>query len=89
MAKRSAIGRLASANTKARFAEELSSHTSLTSDEIKELFPIKSDRQELLELIKIVNSDAADKEKRAQIAEKIGKVGGAVIKVVKKFATGL
>jgi hypothetical protein len=89
MAKQSAIGKLASATTKAEFADELSSYTSLTSEEIKELFPAKSDREELLELMKIVNSDASDKEKKAELTAKIGKVSGAAIKIAKKFATGL
>ena len=86
MAKRSAIGRLASVKTKKQFADELSSYTTLTSNEIQNLFPTKSDREELMELIKIVNSDASDKEKKAKLIEKIGKISGAVIKIGKKFA---
>jgi hypothetical protein len=89
MAKRSAVGKLASSKTKAQFAEELSSYTSLTADEIKDLFPTKSDREELLELIKIVNSDANDKQKKAELVQKISQIGGAVIKIGKKFATGI
>ena len=42
----------------------------------KVLFPKKSDREQLVELLKIVNSDADDKAKKAELAEKIGKVGG-------------
>ena len=40
-------------------------------------------------LITIVNSDASDKEKKAELTEKIGKVSGAVIAIGKKFVTGL
>lgn len=89
MAKRSPVGKLASAKTKSQFAEELSSYTTLTADEAKQLFPTASDREELLELIKIVTSDASDKEKKAEVIEKIGKVSGAVIKLGKKFALGV
>lgn len=89
MAKRSAIGKLAGAKTKKQFANELSSYTTLTSDEIQNLFPKKSDREELLELIKIINSDADDKEKKAELIDKIGKVSGAIIKIGKKFVTSL
>lgn len=89
MAKRSAIGKLASTKTKKEFADELSSHTTLTSEEVQNLFPKKSDREELLELIKIVNSDASDKEKKAKLIEKIEKVSGAVIKMGKRFVTSL
>ncbi|NLX26399.1 MAG: hypothetical protein GXY61_10645 [Lentisphaerae bacterium] len=83
MPKKSDIGKLASAKTKVQFADELSSYTTLTADQIKELFPTKSDLDELMELITIVNSDADEKTKQAQLAENIGKVGGAVIKLVK------
>ncbi len=89
MPKKSKIGELASAGTKAKFGNQLSSYTSLTADEIKVLFPNKSDREELVELLRIVNSDADDKTKKAELKEKIGKVGGAVIKIAKKFALGL
>jgi len=88
MPRKSRIGELASAATKAEFGDQLSSYTSLTADEIKVLFPKKSDREELVELLRIVNSDADDKTKKAELAEKIGKVGGAVIKIAKKFAVG-
>lgn len=89
MAKQSAIGKLAGSKTKAQFAEKLASYTSLTSDEVKELFPTKSDREELLALIKIVNSDATEKQKKAELTAKIGKVGGAIIKIGKRFAAGM
>jgi hypothetical protein len=89
MPKKSKIGELASAATKAEFGDKLSSYTSLTAREIEVLFPKKTDREELIELLRIVNSDADDKRKRAELTEKIGKVGGAVIKIVKKFALGL
>lgn len=79
----------ASAKTKEKFADKLSSYTTLTADEIQGLFPEPSDREELIELIKIVNSDASDKEKKAELAEKIGKVSGVVIAIGKKFVTGL
>jgi len=86
MPKKSKIGRLASAATKAKFAEELSSYTSLTSEEVKELFPKKTDREELIELLKIVNSAADENVKKAELVEKISKVSGAVIRLAKKFA---
>jgi hypothetical protein len=89
MAKRSEIGKLASAKTKKEFADKLSSYTTLTAEEIKQLFPKKSDREELMELITIVNSDASDKEKKAKLVEKISKVSGAVIAIGKKFVTGM
>ncbi len=89
MAKRSGIGKLASAKTKKEFADKLSSYTTLTAEEIQQLFPKKSDREELMELVKIVNSDADDKEKKTKLVGNISKVSGAVITIGKKFVTGL
>jgi hypothetical protein len=83
MPKKSDIGKLASASTKVQFADQLSSLTKWTADEVKELFPTKSDRDELMELIKIVNSDTDEKAKQAQFAENIGKISGAIIKITK------
>ena len=89
MPRKSKVGRLASAPTKAHFAEELSSYTSLTADEVKALFPKKSDRDELLELLRIVQSAADEDAKKAQVVEKIGKISGAVLKLATRFASGL
>lgn len=89
MARRSAVGKLAAAKTKERFSEELSSYTNLTAEETKKLFPTMADRDELLELIKIVNSNASNNAKKAELINKIRKIAGAVIKIGKKFATGL
>lgn len=89
MPKKSNVGILASAATKEEFGDKLSSYTSLTSKEIEDLFPVKSDREELLELIKIVNSSADENTKKAELVGKIGKVSGAVIKIGKKFVSGL
>ena len=83
MPRKSEIGKLASAKTKVQFADQLSSLTKWTSDEIKELFPKKTDREALMELIQIVHSDADDKAKQAKLTENIGKVGGAIIKLAK------
>lgn len=87
MATKSAVGK--AVNTKAKFAEQLSSFTTLTADEIKMLFPNKSDRTELLELIAIVNSSANENKKKAKLIQDISKVSGAVIKLGKRFAPGL
>jgi len=84
MPKKSVVGALTSAQTKGEFGEQLSSYTTLTSAETQALFPTKTDRDELLELIKIVTSSADENTKRAELAAKIGKVGGAVMKIIKK-----
>jgi hypothetical protein len=86
MAKLSNVGIAAAKNSREQFAERLSSYTNLTAEEVAKLFPKKSDREELIELMKIVNSAATENQKKARIVKHIGKVSGAVVKVVKKFA---
>lgn len=86
MAKKSRFAMLASAATTAAFADQLSRYTRFTADEINAFFPAKSDREELVELLKIVNSDTDDNTKKVELIVKIDKVGGAVIKIAKIFA---
>ncbi len=85
MAKKSNVGKLASDKTKKAFADEISSLTILTSEEVQTLFPKKADRVELEELLKIINLDIDDKEKKVKLIENIEKVGGAIIKIGKKI----
>ena len=89
MPKKSNVGILASAATKEEFGDKLSSYTSLTSKEIEDLFPVKSDREELLELTIFISSSADETTKKAELVGKIGKVSGAVLKIGKKFVSGL
>jgi len=85
MAKKTNIGKRASDKTKKAFADEISSLTILTSEEIQNLFPKKADRVELDELLKIINLDIDDKEKKIKLVENIEKVGGAIIQIGKKL----
>jgi len=85
MAKKSKIGKIASEKTKKQFADEISSLTILTSEEIQNLFPKKADRVELDEFLKIINLDIEDKEKKIKLVENIEKIGGAIIKIGKKI----
>lgn len=85
MATRSEIGRIASARTKKQFADELSRHTTLTATEVKTLFPKKSDRESLMNLIEIINSDTDENQKIADITKKVGNVSGIALKLMKKL----
>lgn len=89
MPKLSPIGALAQTETKKEFAEELAKLTSLNAREVQELFPTKADQDELLELLKIVHDSADDNERKARLVAKAGDIAGAVIKVTKRFATGI
>ena len=89
MATASDIGKMASARTKKQFADELSRHTTLTAKEIESLFPRKSDRDAMLTLVRIVQSNADDNEKKAKIVEQAGAVSGAILKVVSRLVPGV
>jgi hypothetical protein len=89
MADESPIGQLAGAKTEAEFGDQLSSYTTLTSKEIQTLFPKKTDRDELLNLLRIVNAATADNIKQQELITRISEISGAVLKLVKKFAVGL
>lgn len=89
MAKMSPIGKIAEAETKKEFAEQLAIYTTLSAQEAMELFPTKVDRDELIALLKIVKDSADDNDRKAKIVERIGEVSGALVKISKKFATGL
>ncbi len=86
MPKKSPIGELASAQTKAEFSEKLASYTRLTKDETNKLFPKKSDKDELSKLLEIVNASTDENTKKAELAKQIGNVSGAVLKLTKFFA---
>jgi len=89
MPDKSLVGVLASKKTKAEFAEELSKYTQLTADEIKELFPNKSDRKGLIELLKIIDSAADENEMKSEIVSKISLVGNIIVKLTKRFILGV
>lgn len=88
MPTKSKIGELASKKTKVTFAEELAKHTTLTTEQIVDLFPLKADRDELIELLKVVNSASDDNTKKAKIIANAAGFGGALLKVAKGFAPG-
>lgn len=72
--------------TDAALASRISSLTRLTDAEVEELFPEAADKEELARLMQIVNSAAADNDKRAQLIGDVSQVAGAVLKLVAKFA---
>jgi len=88
MPKKSQIGIDASVSTQNEFAARLSSLTSLTAAEAAALFPTKADRDEMNELLEIVSGSADENVKKAKLVAGINKVGGAVLKIVRKVATG-
>jgi hypothetical protein len=80
--EKSEVGKLASETTREEFGDELARHIHLTSDEIDSLFPSQSDREELGTLVGVVLSAAEENERKAKLIANIGKVAGAVTKLL-------
>ena len=81
--------RAAHDDTQKEFADELAKSTTLNAPEAQNLFPTKADQDELLELLKIVHGAADENERKAKRVENAGKVAGAMIKITKRFASGV
>jgi hypothetical protein len=75
-----AIGR-AAAQTDDDLATEVSSLTTMTNAQIKELFPEPADLKRLAELMRIVKSAEDDNAKIARIAENGERFAGTVLKI--------
>ncbi len=82
--RRSPIGAIASAETTAEFAEQLSSYSNFTAAEVKALFPKKADKEELLTLLKIVKNATDENDRKAKLIANIDKVASAVGKITMK-----
>lgn len=80
--ERSNIGDRAKIQTDDDLSVQLSGIVQLTPAEIKQLFPLPNDREQLAGLIDIVNAAATDAEKSARLMGSIDRVAGAVIKLL-------
>jgi len=80
--ERSNIGDQAKIQTDTDLSVQLSGIVQLTPAEIKQLFPLANDRQQLADLIHIVTAAATDAEKSARLMGSIDRVAGAVIKLL-------
>ena len=69
--------------TDVELASQISSLTSLNNSQINQLFPAKSDKQNLLKLLDIVNSGTDDNNKITRLAGNIESLAGTVIKLVR------
>lgn len=87
--RRTEIGRSASELTRAKFADELSSHVGLTKTEISDLFPTKGDREELAKLVDIVLNSANENQRKAKLINNVSSVAGAAVKMLKKAGLGV
>ena len=69
--------------TDAELASQISSLTTLKDSEINAMFPEKPDKQNLLQLLAIVNAATDENNKTAQLINNINTFAGTVIRLVK------
>ena len=73
----------AAEKTNADLASEISSLTRLKDSDIERLFPTKSDKDHLLQLLDIVNAATEENRKIAQLKKNFDSIAGTVIRLVK------
>ncbi|UCF20192.1 MAG: hypothetical protein JSU87_01930 [Gemmatimonadota bacterium] len=78
----SEIARESRERTNAELEEELARLTPLTQEKLSKLFPRKSDKEELAQLMAIVTAATEHNEKVAALRKNIDQLGGAVLKVL-------
>lgn len=71
--------------TNARLAGEMSSIVNLTQNEIQEIFPEKSDKENFAELMKIVKSGTSQNQKVNAIVQNSEKFGKVMISLLGKI----
>lgn len=69
--------------TNKELADEIAALTTLTSAQLEKLLPKKQDKEQLKELIKIVNAAASENTRIATLRTKMTKLGGVVFKILK------
>lgn len=65
-----------------KFAAEIARLTTLKVDDVQRLFPRKVDKQQLVDLMKIVRSSASRNSKAAQLQANFQNLGGAALKLL-------
>ena len=84
--KYSAAAKRAQMQTDEEYAGAISRLTRLKDEDVEKLFPEKSEKDKLMELLAIVNSKTSQNEKVAKLKENGEKFGGILIKVLKLLA---
>jgi len=69
-----------------KYAAEISSLIRLTDDEIMRLFPSRSEKVQLLELLQIVTANTDENEKIVKLKENIDNLACVAIKLVELLA---
>ena len=69
--------------TDEKYASEISSLCRFKDEEINQLFPKRSDKDSLLELLKVVNSATEENEKVKEFKENIENLGSVAVRLIK------
>lgn len=81
--KYSAAARKAQQQTDEKYKNVISSLTRLTDEEIDRFFPERTDKDNLLELMEIVNEETSENEKVIKLKENAEKFGRIALKLIK------
>lgn len=83
MGRYSAAARKARNQTNKQLGDEISALGPMTRDKLKELLPKKRDKEQFVELMKIVESEKSDDEKLASLTANVQTLGGVALKALK------
>jgi len=79
----------AAQKTDEELSKEISQLTNLPSDRCNALFPTETDKNNLKELISIVNSATSENDRVNKLKEKIETCGSVVLKLLKEYTRPL
>lgn len=77
--------REAAADTDLKLAGEMAAITNLTAQEIQDIFPEKTDKENFSELMAIVKSSTSQNQKINKIVDNTEKFGKVIVSILNKF----
>lgn len=75
----------ASDETDAQLVSNISSLTHMKDEDVQALFPEKADKENLIQLMKIVNQATSENEKKVRLVNNIEQLAGTTVKLLAKF----
>lgn len=75
----------ASDETDAQLVSNISSLTNMKDKDVQALFPEKADKENLIQLMKIVNQATSENEKKVRLVNNIEQLAGTTVKLLAKF----
>lgn len=71
--------------TDIQLESKISSLTHMNDEDISVLFPEKSDKEKLVQLMKIVCASASENEKKVRLVNNIEELAGTAVKLLTRF----